>query len=216
MPERRLADYSGTSTGANRVDLCTVMLLRADPRSDPGKAALAVAALTPVFRYVSEGDGLYRDGSFIQHTSVPYQGGYGAVLLPAWRPCSRCCATRRGEITDPDRRHVYDSVERSFAPFVHDGFCMDLVSGRGVAQAAVRRPRVRGRRIASAILLLAETASAAERARWQAMVKGWARAGHAQPGGRGRPGFQARLAAILGDDDDPRRGASPSGTGCCR
>jgi hypothetical protein len=81
VPERRLADYSGTSTGANRVDLCTVMLLRALIGPDPGKAALAAAALTPVFRYVSEGDGLYRDGSFIQHTTVPYQGGYGAVML---------------------------------------------------------------------------------------------------------------------------------------
>ncbi|WP_327107811.1 polysaccharide lyase 8 family protein [Nonomuraea glycinis] len=194
VPERRLADYSGTSTGANRVDLCTVMLLRALIGSDPGKAALAAAALTPVFRYVSEGDGLYRDGSFIQHTTVPYQGGYGAVLLHGLATLFAVLRDSPWRITDPDRRHVYDSVERSFAPFVHDGRCMDLVSGRGVR----RQPdgdRVRGRRLAAAILLLAETASAAERARWLPMVKGWAVRGAYEPTGR--------VAAVLGDGEIP-------------
>ncbi|WP_336213992.1 polysaccharide lyase 8 family protein [Nonomuraea sp. LPB2021202275-12-8] len=210
VPERRLAGYDGTSTGANRVDLCTVMLLRAVIGADPGKAGLAASALAPVFRYVSEGDGLYRDGSFIQHTTVPYQGGYGAVLLHGLATLFAVLRGSPWEVTDPNRQIVYDSVERSFAPFVHDGSCMDLVSGRAISRQAYG-DRARGQRIASAILLLAETASAAERSRWQAMVKGWAVRGSypSTPGG-GDPAFRSRLAAILGDDEIPAAG-EPAG-----
>ncbi|WP_436757979.1 polysaccharide lyase 8 family protein [Streptosporangium sp. V21-05] len=203
VPECRLDDYEGTSTGANRVDLCVVTLLRAVLGSDPAKAALAVSALSPVFPHVSEGDGFYRDGSFVQHTTVPYQGTYGASLLSGLATLFAVLRGSPWEVTDPNRQVVLDSVERTFAPFVHDGFCMDLVSGRAVG----RRPygdHDRGRAIASAILLLGETASAAERSRWQGMVKGWALRDTHRPmldaAEEDDLGFHARLAAILDDD----------------
>lgn len=206
LPECRLNDYSGTSTGANRVDLCTVTLLRAILGSDPAKAALAASALSPVFPYVSEGDGIYRDGSFVQHTSVPYQGGYGAVMLSGLATLLSVLRGSRWEVTDPDRQIVFDTVERSFAPFVHDGFCMDLVSGRGIGREPYGDHR-RGRGIASSILLLGDAASAAERARWQGMVKGWALRDTCRPmlgaAERSDLGFHARLAAVLDDDAIP-------------
>lgn len=206
LPECRLNDYSGTSTGANRVDLCTVTLLRAILRSDPAKAALAASALSPVFPYVSEGDGIYRDGSFVQHTSVPYQGGYGAVMLSGLATLFAVLRGSRWEVTDPDRQIVFDTVERSFAPVVHDGFCMDLVSGRGIGREPYGDHR-RGREIASSILLLGDAASASERARWQGMVKGWALRDTCEPmlgaAERSDLGFHARLAAVLDDDAIP-------------
>ncbi|MEU8246441.1 polysaccharide lyase 8 family protein [Nonomuraea sp. NPDC048916] len=206
VPECRLDDYSGTSTGANRVDLCTVLLLRAVLTADPDRAATAASALSPTFPYVSEGDGHYRDGSFVQHTFVPYQGGYGAVLLGGLATLFAVLRGSPWEITDPDRQVVYDSVEKSFAPVVHDGLCMDLVSGRAIGRHPYGDHR-RGRAIAAAILLLAETATAAERARWQAMVKGWAARNTHQPmldaAEAGDLGFHARLAAILDDGAIP-------------
>ncbi|MGJ6965479.1 polysaccharide lyase 8 family protein [Streptosporangium sp. G11] len=213
VPECRLDDYSGTSTGANRVDLCMVTLLRAILGSDPAKAALAVSALSPVFPYVSEGDGFYRDGSFVQHTTVPYQGTYGASLLSGLATLFAVLRGSPWEVTDPNRQVVLDSVERTFAPVVHDGFCMDLVSGRAIG----RQPygdHGRGRVIASAILLLGETASAAERSRWQGMVKGWALRDTHRPmleaAENDDLGFHARLAAILDDDAVPAAG-EPAG-----
>ncbi len=206
VPECRPNDYSGTSTGANRVDLCTVMLLRAILRSDPDKAALAVSALSPVFPYVHEGDGFYRDGSFIQHTFVPYQGGYGAVTLSGLATLFAVVRGSPWEITDPNRQVVFDMVERSFAPVVHDGFCMDLVSGRGIGREPYGDHR-KGRGIASSILLLAEAATAAERDRWQRMVKGWASRNTSVPMLKAAEssdlGFHARLAAVLDDDAIP-------------
>lgn len=209
VPECLLDDYSGTSTGANRVDLCVVTLLHALLGSDRKKAALAVSALSPVFPYVHEGDGIYRDGSFVQHTSVPYQGTYGALLLSGLATLFAVLRGSPWEVVDPNRQIVYDMVEKSFAPFVHDGFCMDLVSGRALG----RQPygdHERGHAIAAAILLLGETASAAERSRWQAMVKGWALRDTCKPmlaaAESDDLGFHARLAAILGDDAIPAAG----------
>ncbi|MDF5754783.1 polysaccharide lyase 8 family protein [Spongiactinospora sp. TRM90649] len=203
VPERRLARYSGTSTAANRVDLCTVTLLRAMLRSDHARAALAASALAPVFPLVGEGDGFYRDGSFIQHTSIPYQGAYGATLLSA---LATLFAVLRGSPWEVTSTTVFDMVERSFAPFVHDGFCMDLVRGRSVAREPFGDHR-RGREIAASILLLGDTAPVAYRARWHSMVKGWAgRSAHPpmlDAAERHDLAFHGRLAAILADDSIP-------------
>ncbi|MEV4456951.1 polysaccharide lyase 8 family protein [Microbispora sp. NPDC049633] len=213
VPESRLDDYEGNSTGANRVDLCTVTLLRAIAGADPGRAALAAAALSPVFPYVTEGDGFYRDGSFVQHGSVPYQGGYGAVLLTGLATLFAVLRGTPWEIADPAARTVFDAVDRAFAPFVHDGACMDLVRGRGVDRRPFGDHR-RGREIAAAVLLLAETAPEAERARWRAMVKGWAVRDTAKPMLRAAEAsdlaFHARLAAVLRDATVPAA-AEPAG-----
>ncbi|MER7363450.1 polysaccharide lyase 8 family protein [Nonomuraea wenchangensis] len=204
VPEHRLGSYSGTSTAANRVDLCLVMLLRAMLDADHGRADLAVAALAPVFRYVGEGDGFYRDGSFIQHEYVPYQGSYGVTLLAGTALIFALLRGSPWEVTHPV---AFEVVERSFAPFVHDGACMDLVRGRDIG----RRPfgdHERGHALADAILLLGEVAPADYRARWQALVKGWAaRSGH-RPALE--PAAHARLAAL---EADPAVPAAPEPVG---
>ncbi|MGK5548685.1 lyase, partial [Streptomyces sp. URMC 127] len=182
VPDTALGDYSGTSTGANRVDLCRVVALRGILGASPAKTALARDALSPVFPYVTRGDGLYADGSFVQHAHVAYSGTYGQVLLDG---LGRLLALLHGspwEITDPARRTVYDSVENAYAPLVHDGLVMDSVSGRAVSrglQAADPGPvpqsdHQRGHALIAAVALLARTASPAERTRWHAMIKGWA------------------------------------------
>ncbi|QFY13761.1 lyase [Nonomuraea phyllanthi] len=200
VPEGRLGGYDGTSTAANRVDLCVVMLLRAMLGSDHGKAALAASALAPVFRLVGDGDGFYRDGSFVQHTYVPYQGGYGVTLLSG---LAALLAVLRGSPWEVSGRTVYDMVERSFAPFVLDGACMDLVRGRGIGRKAFG-DHDKGREIAAAVLLLGESAPAAERARWHALVKGWAARDTYRPMmEHPDPAFHARLAAVVRDDGVP-------------
>ncbi|MFI6739361.1 polysaccharide lyase 8 family protein [Nonomuraea sp. NPDC050451] len=141
-----------------------------------------------------------RDGSFIQHTYVPYQGAYGVTLLSG---LATMFAVLRGTPWEVSDQNVFDMVERSFAPFVRDGACMDVVRGRGVG----RKPfgdHERGREIAAAVLLLGEGASAAERARWHAMVKGWAVRDTYRPMmEHPDPAFHARLVAVVDDASVP-------------
>ncbi|WP_330300006.1 polysaccharide lyase 8 family protein [Streptomyces sp. NBC_00503] len=182
VPDSVVASYSGTSTGANRVDLCRVLALRGVVAGEDAKIALARDALSPVFPFVTTGDGLYRDGSFIQHSYVAYTGSYGSVMLGGLGMLFGLLKGTAWEVTDPGSQIVFDAVEHAWAPFLFNGLMMDAVSGRAPSRGVqVADPlqvqmddHTRGHAVLAAILLLSEGASSAERARWRALVKGWA------------------------------------------
>ncbi|MFI6012908.1 polysaccharide lyase 8 family protein [Streptomyces sp. NPDC051243] len=181
VPDAMLTDYSGTSTGANRVDLCRSVALRGILGRSPAKIALARDALSPVFPYVTKGDGLHADGSFVQHTWVAYSGTYGQVLLDGLGRLFALLAGSEWEVTDPNKRIVLDSVERAYAPLIHDGLVMDSVNGRAISRGylksddrqVMRGDHYHGQAIIAAIALLAVGAGAAERERWYGRIKGW-------------------------------------------
>ncbi|KAA0922385.1 polysaccharide lyase 8 family protein [Streptomyces apricus] len=181
VPDSMLGDYTGTSTGANRVDLCRSVALRGILGRAPEKIALARDALSPVFPYVTKGDGLYADGSFVQHTWVAYSGTYGQVMLDGLGRLFALLAGSPWEVTDPGRQIVLDSVERAYAPLIHDGLMMDSVNGRAISRGylrsddrqVMRSDHFHGQALIAAIALLAQGASAAQRERWQGRIKGW-------------------------------------------
>ncbi|MER8185872.1 polysaccharide lyase family 8 super-sandwich domain-containing protein [Kitasatospora sp. NPDC094015] len=183
VPDGAVAAYSGTSTGANRVDLCRVLALRGVLGRSAGKLATASAALSPVFPYVLGGDGLYADGSFVQHTWVPYTGSYGEVLLGGLSRLLGLLAGSDWEVTDPRRQNVFDSVARAWAPFILNGLVMDAVCGRAVSRGVQSADQLhlqqddhtRGHTLLGHILRLADSgaAPAGQSAAWRAAVKGW-------------------------------------------
>ncbi|MGW7302564.1 polysaccharide lyase 8 family protein [Streptomyces sp. NPDC054829] len=181
VPDSAVANYTGTSTGANRVDLCRVLALRGIVGASAAKVALARDALSPVFPYVTSGDGLYSDGSFVQHTTVPYTGSYGSVLLGGLGMLFALLNGSTWAVTDPNRQIVFDAVETAWAPFLYNGLVMDSVSGRAIsrglsatdAQQIQQDDHLRGHPVLASIVLLGQGASAAENARWRGLVKGW-------------------------------------------
>ncbi|MDX3780119.1 polysaccharide lyase 8 family protein [Streptomyces europaeiscabiei] len=181
VPDAMLHEYTGTSTGANRVDLCRSVALRGILGRAPEKIALARDALSPVFPYVTRGDGPYADGSFVQHTWVAYSGTYGQVLLDGLGRLFALLAGSSWEVTDPNRQIVLDSVERAYAPLIHDGLVMDSVNGRAISRGhlkgddrhIMRSDHFHGQGLIAAIALLALGATAGERERWHGRIKGW-------------------------------------------
>ncbi|MFE7763716.1 polysaccharide lyase 8 family protein [Streptomyces sp. NPDC057438] len=181
VPDALLREYGGTSTGANRVDLCRSVALRGVLGRAPEKIALARDALSPVFPHVTRGDGLYADGSFVQHTWVAYSGTYGQVMLDGLGRIFALLAGSAWEVTDPNRRIVLDSVERAYAPLIHDGLVMDSVNGRAISRGylkgddrhIMRSDHFHGQGIIAAVALLALGATPAERERWHGRIKGW-------------------------------------------
>ncbi|MFD5124676.1 polysaccharide lyase 8 family protein [Streptomyces sp. NPDC058385] len=172
IPDSVFASYSGTSTGANRVDLCRGVILRGIVGGSADKVSLAARSLSPVFPYVTSGDGFYDDGSFIQHTYIPYIGGYGAVLHDG---VGRLMALLRGstwELDDPNTQLFLDTVDATIAPFIHNGLMMDNVSARGISRVGTS-DQSRALGLLATILLVGQGASAEENARWRSMVKGW-------------------------------------------
>lgn len=181
VPESRVSTYSGTSTGANRVDLCQVIALSGILAKNSTKITVARNAVSPVFPYVTDGDGLYVDGSFIQHSVIPYTGSYGAVLIGGLADLFALFAGSNWAITDPNRQIIFDSVENAYAPFLFNGLMMDGQSGRAISRGIGAGDPLglqhddhrRGHTIVDSVLLLAQAASSTERARWRRLAKGW-------------------------------------------
>ncbi|MFJ5609119.1 polysaccharide lyase 8 family protein [Streptomyces sp. NPDC093221] len=181
VPDSAVASYAGTSTGANRVDLCRVLALRGVIGKSDAKLALARDALSPVFPYVTTGDGFYADGSFIQHTWVPYTGSYGQVLIDGLGRLFALLGGSGWAVTDPNRQLFLDMVEKAYAPWIYNGLLMDPVVGRaqsrGVSAADAQHVKqddhLRGHTLLANIAVLAQGASTAEQARWKGLLKGW-------------------------------------------
>ncbi|MFH8595988.1 polysaccharide lyase 8 family protein [Streptomyces rimosus] len=213
VPDTMLGDYTGTSTGANRVDLCRVVALRGILGRAPAKIALARDALSPVFPYVTKGDGLYADGSFVQHTWVAYSGTYGFVLLDGLGRLFLLLGGSDWAVTDPKRQIIFDSVEHAYAPLLHNGLMMDSVNGRAISRGyqraderrVMRSDHFHGHALVAAVALLAEAATPQERERWQAMVRGWIRRDTGYPVLADRQYEVADLARLktLADDGGP-------------
>lgn len=210
VPDSAVGSYTGTSTGANRVDLCRVIAVRGVVGKNSAKIALARDALSPVFPYVTSGDGLYADGSFVQHTWVPYTGSYGSVMLGGIGLLLALLAGSSWAVTDPGRQTVLDAVENAWAPFLYNGLMMDGVSGRapsrGVSASDAKRiqqdDHTRGHIVLASIVLLGQGASTAENARWRGLVKGWMQRGYYSPALQDRSLGLAALARLAGVQND--------------
>lgn len=190
VPTSVVAAYTGNSTGANRADLCRVMALRGVMSKNSTLVALGQSALVPTFPYVRSGDGLYADGSFIQHTWIPYVGAYGQVLLGNLAKLISLYAGTPWAVTDPSVQNVYASVDAAYAPFIFNGLVMDGVSGRGISRGVPADPLAntqndhqRAHSIVPHILRLASSgaASSSQSAAWKSMAKGWLQREYYEP-----------------------------------
>ncbi|TDE02784.1 polysaccharide lyase 8 family protein [Jiangella asiatica] len=160
------------STGANRVDLSLNIAVRGVLGRSNERIQDSRAAIADVFRYSVEGDGFYRDGSFIQHESVAYTGGYGIALLGGFARMLALVAASPWEITGPEAEFVFGTVERSFSPVIYDNQMMDLIRGRFVSRWN-ERDHHRARATIEQVLRLAQAADQPTAARWRATCKGW-------------------------------------------
>ncbi|MEU9148543.1 polysaccharide lyase 8 family protein [Streptomyces sp. NPDC048349] len=221
VPDSSVTHYSGTSTGANRVDLCRSLALRGILGGNAPKIALARDALSPVFPLVTSGDGFYADGSFVQHTYLSYTGSYGAVLLGGLAGLFSLLSGSTWAVTDPNRRLVLDSVEKSYAPFLYNGLMMDAVSGRATSRGNPRTTPYgfqggdhgRGHGVLASIALLGSAASSADDQRWRALVKGWMQRDYYSPVLGDTDLSVAALARLKAVQDDSAVSALPEPTG---
>ncbi|NQX58638.1 polysaccharide lyase family 8 super-sandwich domain-containing protein [Paenibacillus qinlingensis] len=161
-----------TSTGANRVWECTVIGVRGIIVKNAAKIASARDGLSNVFNYVTSGDGFYRDGSFIQHSKHPYNGGYGLGLLKDMADLIYVLHGSSWSVTDVDIKNVYSWVYDSFEPFMYKGAMMDMTRGRDVSRH-YDQDHDSGGAVIGAITRISQFAPAADAAAFRSMVKSW-------------------------------------------
>ena len=173
-PTRQFPDERGkiVSEGANRVDICQGIIIRSIVGNDPARLAAAVDALSPVWQYVTSGNGFFSDGSFVQHSTVAYTGTYGLVLLSGLARLFSLLGESGHAVSDPSKDILFKTVEDSFAPFLHNGQMMDSVRGRAISRAN-ERSYDNGDMAIESILWLARAVDPATAVRWRGLCQGW-------------------------------------------
>ncbi|MFD2115115.1 polysaccharide lyase family 8 super-sandwich domain-containing protein [Paenibacillus yanchengensis] len=171
-PFKRVQNANVVETGANLLDKALIVVLRGVIGESSMKVEQGKQALVGEFAYVESGDGIYRDGSLIQHFNIAYTGAYGGVLLGRIADLLYLLQPSPWQISDPSVANVYHWVENSFAPMFYKGAVMDNVRGRAIARAN-DSDHLTGRAIIRTIARLAEVAPIEEANKMKSYVKSW-------------------------------------------
>jgi hyaluronate lyase len=158
------------NTGANRVwrariDVGLGAALESNTRLAAGRDKLST-----VLPYVTSGDGFYQDGSFIQHNTHAYTGGYGAYLIRDLASLLATLANSTWQVTDPNLSNVYRWAEEAYDPVMFRAAIMDMTRGRDVSRSGGDRSV--GHVVLAAIARIAQFAPPEEAARFRSLVRG--------------------------------------------
>ncbi len=123
----------GWMTGANTSDKVLVVAMRGINGKRSDMLTSAQTNLSPVFLYVTSGDGFHADNSFVFHNVIAYTGHYGEVLLGDIPKLVNLLQGSAWQITDPNLTNVYNWCINSFEPIFYHGSLMDSVRGRIVS-----------------------------------------------------------------------------------
>lgn len=119
------------STGANLLELMYVHILL-DKIEDKFDEKAYIGALENALQYVTEGDGFYEDGSFIQHKVIPYNGSYGLVFLNYIYLVSSLLFEQHH--SESVKQFIKMVLIKSFIPLINDNYLIDITSGRSVSR----------------------------------------------------------------------------------
>ncbi|HIW63391.1 MAG TPA: polysaccharide lyase 8 family protein [Candidatus Stackebrandtia excrementipullorum] len=157
-------------TGSNLVDSSLICVMAGALAQREQRMEQAMEALSRVFVYSNDGDGFYRDGSYIMHRTIAYNGSYGEVLIIRLSYLFHLVAGSPWEVDDPNHTMIHDMVEKAYQPFIFNGEIMSSVLGRAISRHAHNG---RAHVIIEGILRMAETVDDETARRWKAMCKGW-------------------------------------------
>ena len=164
------------STGANRVDLVKLCVLRGILTGRDSEIRDALAALAPVWETKTgtetgeARDGFYADGSFIQHCDIPYTGTYGVVLIGGIGELLYLIGTAENAAAIPHIDRLYSHLFAAFEPLLYKGCMPDFVSGRAISRKN-SWDGVNGQAALNALVLLGKGAAAPYAQQIQALVK---------------------------------------------
>lgn len=159
-------------TAANRVWICTVIMIQAILIKDKQRLDYARDKISPVFAYASSGDGFYMDGSFIQHDKTPYNGGYGIGLLDNLGRLIYLLDNTGWKMKQAEKDKVFAWIRDSFVPVVTKSGVMAMVTGREVARKRSEAD-MGSKKIIESVLLLSEVMGQEQAAELKSTLKRW-------------------------------------------
>lgn len=167
-----LSDPNFRETGANLLDKALVVALRGVLGNNSAKVLQGSDSIGKEYLYVDSGDGVYKDGSLVQHYNIAYTGGYGATWVGRTADMLYLLKDSPWDIKDPNVNNVFSWVTDSFEPLIYKGAMMDMVSGRGISRQS-SSDHITGRATILSLLRLADAAPPEKAVTIKQMVKEW-------------------------------------------
>ena len=123
------------AVGGNQTDLSKVTILSGALKQDSARIQEGTNGLLTVLNFVKEGQGFYRDGSFIDHTDVAYTGAYGNVLMDGFSQILPMIANTSFALPNDKTKILYEWIDRAYFPIILNGELMDMTRGRSISRA---------------------------------------------------------------------------------
>lgn len=164
------APHKRISTGGNRIDTSLICFIRGVLMEDRTQILDGLNSVAEVGKIVTEKDGFYKDGSFVQHDNVAYNGTYATVLFDGLGMILELIDGTEFKIESPEINNIYDSILKGYSYLMINGGVNDSVSGRSISRDNSNEIE-RGRDLASSITLLASKASKEYRNDLYSMIK---------------------------------------------
>lgn len=178
-PEKQLNAASGwvTSTGSNRTDIANAMMGMAIVSHTPDNLVLVDEQVPTVLAEVTSGDGIYADGSIVQHTAQAYTGSYGNELIKGVAKITAILADTEWEFDDPAIYNLYNAVLTGYIPLMHGSEMMSMVCGRAAARVQDTSPysveKYWGNETIANLLNIAQSAPESYKEQFLSAIKGW-------------------------------------------
>jgi hyaluronate lyase len=130
------ADGVGEVTGANRVWFGKVIMLRAITAYDITQLELGASGLNNIYNIATANgdDGFYKDGSYIQHQSFAYTGGYGTSSLSNLAEEAFLLSGTWIAFSNTNLGKINNWLFNSFAPLIYNTSMMSMSFGREIAR----------------------------------------------------------------------------------
>lgn len=167
---KELSSQKRVSTGGNRLDTAIIVLIRGILSKDEKQILDAVSAVPEVGELVTEGEGFYQDGSFVQHGNVAYNGTYAAVLFSGFGSILNLTKGTPYEIKDERLNNLYNTIIDGYDPLLINGRVMDMVSGRSLSRDNANDLQ-KGRTILNSIAVISENVNSPYKEKMKALVK---------------------------------------------
>ena len=158
------------STGGNRMDTSIISFLRGVLMEDRTQVLDGMEAVADVGEYATTGDGFYRDGSFVQHKNVAYNGTYAAVLFDGLGSILWLIAGTEFKLQDPRIDNVYQAILNGYNYLMINGGVTDAVNGRAISRDN-SSDLERGRALLTTLILLSAGAPEEYREDIQGLIK---------------------------------------------
>lgn len=171
--------YSGVAVGnkriaegANLLDQVKVVTIEAILTNNGDRIALSAKNVAPSCEYTTQGNGIYTDGSLVQHEDIPYTASYGTVWLDGISVIVDLLNGSRWQIEDSRVYNMYNSVIDAFVPIIYKGAGMDMVRGRAISRYALQS-HVAGHSIIDSILKMTTFVPEPYMSEYKSLVKYW-------------------------------------------